>query len=964
MKDERKTRMQLLEELNALRRQLAASTDDAPFLEQSPLGILVYQDDRFVVVNPALEEMTGRTGEELLALSRSDMDGILHPEDRTIAWERLTGRFQGKPLSSPHRFRIVRPDGGVLPVEAFSNTTVYQGRPAVQVYLVDITERWRTEEALQASEEKYRNLAENANEAIFVARHGQILYINPKSTEIAGYSREEFLSRSFLEFIHPDDQGMVVERHLQRLTGEVPASYTYPFRIITKSGTVKWVELNGVRIDWEGEPATLNFLSDITGRRMAEEALRESEGRLRALFDSIEDFVFIKDADRRYALVNAFFRKRFGIEDVRFLGKKDQDIDIFDNPGDTIHTIEETDTRVLAGECVEYELTHRIQETCITFHVIKTPIRDEEGSVAGICGISRDVTERRRIEESLRISEENYRHIFEHAAEGIFQSTPDGRYLQVNPALARMCGYETPEEMVHDVTNIATQVYMDPLDREHFKENLEREGVVRNFEFRIRRIDGDVFWVSMNANCVRDPFGRILCYEGIMENIHARRQAEDALRESQQRLADIISFLPDATLAIDTDRKVIVWNRAIEEMTGIPASEMIGRGDYAYTIPFYGERRPLLMDLVWEDNTELEALYSHVRRDGNAITAEVFSPTLYGGRGAHIFLKASPLHDRDGRIIGAIESIRDISERKRMEEIQQQSEERYRTIIENIEDGYFEVDLAGNFVFFNESMRKIMGFEPEEMPGLNYRKFADEENVRKAYRIFDGILRTGAPVSRFESEIVRKDGDLRTLEMSASLIRDGEGNPTGFRGVARDTTDRKRAEEAIREMAYHDPLTGLPNRKLFTDRLEMALARAEREEGVLAVLMMDLDRFKDINDTLGHSVGDELLIAVGSRLKGLFRRVDTVARFGGDEFVILLPEVRGDEDTLWICQKAVEAIREPFICGNHVLEVTTSIGAALYPSHGTDMNMLLRNADVAMYKAKRAGRNRCAFFSG
>jgi diguanylate cyclase (GGDEF)-like protein len=128
--------------------------------------------------------------------------------------------------------------------------------------------------------------------------------------------------------------------------------------------------------------------------------------------------------------------------------------------------------------------------------------------------------------------------------------------------------------------------------------------------------------------------------------------------------------------------------------------------------------------------------------------------------------------------------------------------------------------------------------------------------------------------------------------------------------------------------------------------------------------MMDLDRFKEINDSLGHVTGDELLVAVGSRLKGLFRRVDTVARFGGDEFVILLPEVKGDEDALWICQKAVEAIQEPFHCGEHVLVISTSIGAALYPSHGTDMNTLLRNADVAMYKAKRAGRNRCVFFGG
>ncbi len=964
MENGRKTKARLIEELQTLRRQVASPGEGDPLLEHSPLGILVFQDNRFVVVNPALEVMTGRSRDELLALTRTGMDGLLHPEDRDVVWRRLTERLEGTPLSPSNRLRIVRPDGSILPAEAYINVTRYQGRPAVQVHFIDVTERLKTEEALRESEEKYRNLAENANEAIFVAQDGIIRYINPKSTEIAGYTREEFISHSFLEFIHPEDQQMVVERHLQRLAGEVPASYSYVFRVVTKDGAVKWVELKGVRIDWEGKPATLNFLDDITARRAAEEALLASEGRFRALFDSIEDFVFIKDTDRRYTLVNAFFRKRFGIQIDAFLGRKDAEIGIFESLPDTQEIIADTDTRVLAGESVEYELTHRIQGTSLTFHVIKTPIRDERGTVEGICGLSRDVTERRRIEESLRISEENYRHIFEHAAEGIFQSTPDGRYLQMNPALARMCGYETPGQMIRSVTDIATQVFLDPLDRERFREILEREGVVRSFECRMQRRSGESFWVSMNANCVRNPSGQVLYYEGILENIDDRRTAENALRESQQQLADIISFLPDATLAIDADGNVIVWNRAIEEMTGIPASEMIGRGDYAYTIPFYGERRPQLMDLIWGDNADLETRYSQVRKDGGAITAEAFCPALYGGRGAYIFMKVSPLHDREGRIIGAIESIRDISERKRMEEVLQQSEERYRTIIENIEDGYCEVDLEGNFTFFNGSLQRIMGYEADELRGMNFQKYMDEDNSHRVSRTFDGILETGAPVDRFECEILRGNGVRRTVEMSATLIRDAEGNPTGFRSIARDTTERKKAEEAIREMAYHDILTGLPNRQLFTDRLEMALARAEREGGVLAVLMMDLDRFKEINDTLGHTVGDELLVAVASRLKGLFRRVDTVARFGGDEFVILLPEVRGDEDTLWICQKAVEAIREPFTCGEHVMEVTTSIGAALYPSHGSDMNTLLRNADVAMYKAKRAGRNRCAFFSG
>jgi len=194
-------------------------------------------------------------------------------------------------------------------------------------------------------------------------------------------------------------------------------------------------------------------------------------------------------------------------------------------------------------------------------------------------------------------------------------------------------------------------------------------------------------------------------------------------------------------------------------------------------------------------------------------------------------------------------------------------------------------------------------------------------------------------------------------------ITSAKGETIGGLGIIEDITDRKRTEETIRRMAYHDYLTGLPNRKLFSDRLSMALAQAQRNKKRVAVAMLDLDHFKEVNDILGHDVGDLLLKAAAERLSAALRKGDTVARFGGDEFVLILPDLKGTEDALQVAQKIVESFRKPFLLDTHHLTVTTSIGIAVYPHDGPDEIVLLKNADIAMYRAKKAGRDRYQIFN-
>jgi diguanylate cyclase (GGDEF)-like protein/PAS domain S-box-containing protein len=312
----------------------------------------------------------------------------------------------------------------------------------------------------------------------------------------------------------------------------------------------------------------------------------------------------------------------------------------------------------------------------------------------------------------------------------------------------------------------------------------------------------------------------------------------------------------------------------------------------------------------------------------------------------------------DGKVMGAVVTFRDITERKQTEDALRQSEEKYRTILENMQEGYFELDLAGNYTFVNDAECRNIGYHREELIGMNNRQYQDETSAQKTYQLFRRLFRTGEPVKALDVEIIRKNGTKGFNEVSASLIRDAEGKPIGFRGISRDVTERKQSEEKIRQMVYHDLLTGLPNRKLFSDRLGIALAQAQRNQKKVGIVMLDLDNFKGVNDTLGHDVGDLLLQATAERLRAALRKSDTLARFGGDEFVLILPDLKVIEDAIPVAQKIVDSFYKPFLIDTHQLIVTMSIGIAVYPDDGADEGILLKNADIAMYQAKQAGRAR------
>ncbi len=297
----------------------------------------------------------------------------------------------------------------------------------------------------------------------------------------------------------------------------------------------------------------------------------------------------------------------------------------------------------------------------------------------------------------------------------------------------------------------------------------------------------------------------------------------------------------------------------------------------------------------------------------------------------------------------------DISERKKLENALRRSEERFRTILENMQDSYFEVDLNGNFSFVNLSASNRLGYARDDLTGKNYRFTTPPDDLANTQAAYSEVYTTGIPKKNFLHKSICKDGKIIFVESSIDLLKDETGTIIGFNSVSRDVTERMEFQQRLADMATHDFLTGLPNRVLLNDRLHVALAQAQRNKNKLGILTLDLDRFKAVNDTHGHHVGDELLKAVGQRLTGILRSGDTIARMGGDEFMLLMPELHQSDSVSSIISKIVAAFKGPFIIEGHRLSIDVSIGIAIYPDDGTDMETLMRKSDSAMYDIKKHG---------
>ncbi|OPY80483.1 MAG: Blue-light-activated protein [Syntrophorhabdus sp. PtaU1.Bin153] len=571
------------------------------------------------------------------------------------------------------------------------------GTVAGAVYIgKDITERKLSEDALRESEKKFRDLAEESGVGVYVLQDGVFKYVNKRLAAIGGWRADEIVEKMGPgDWAYPEDLPRVEESIQRRMSG-VTESHHYEFRIIAADKEIRNIEVFGARTIYQGKPAVIGTVLDITDRKRMEEELQHERETFSAILWYHPFGIAQIDWKGRYLYINPAFTNITGytVEDVptvnEWFGKAYPD----PNYREEVVASWERNAMIKEGSA---DAAYRIVckngvEKDIEFRA--TNVKDFR------IVVFHDVTERRQAEKALRDSEDKYRNIFENSIEGIFQITPHGQFLSVNPAMARMFGFESPAEFSSAITNVKKQLYLNQEDYSALKRLCEDVGSVEGFKAPMHRSDGGTLQVSVNVRTVRNPDGAVIYYEGTVEDITNRVCAEEQLHAAHQRLLDIIEFLPDGTFVIDRDKRVVAWNHACEEMTGVKKEDIMGKGDYAYAVPFYGERRPILIDYVTERSDQGREHYSAFRRKGNVLLGEAFLPRLYNGKGAYLSGHASPLLDKDGNIVGAIESLNDITELKRLE-----SQLRHAQKMEAVGQ------LAGGIAHdFNNILTAIMGY--------------------------------------------------------------------------------------------------------------------------------------------------------------------------------------------------------------------------------------------------------------
>jgi diguanylate cyclase (GGDEF)-like protein/PAS domain S-box-containing protein len=557
---------------------------------------------------------------------------------------------------------------------------------------------------------------------------------------------------------------------------------------------------------------------------------------------------------------------------------------------------------------------------------------------------------------------------------------------------------------------------------------------------------------------------------------------QNTLLESHEfTLSDFIDYLPDAAFMIDRSGNVVFWNHAMELMTGVSAADMIGKGNYEYALPFYEERRPILIDIVINPDQYIPDKYYLFKKNEDMVSGETIVPGLRGKR-RYLWGNAMAVRNVSGEIIGGIETIRDITDIRFSEERLRTQEERYHWFFENIQDVYYEVAIDGTFLELSPSVENVFGWKREELIGTSVlqtyfdpkdrdsfirdikktgkvydyelllkhrdgsplnialsskhipgndlepprnigsmRDITRRKKIEEALRISEeryrtlvenipiAVIRTTPPpnsrclmvnpaflrmfgyasedeallidpaerffnpaerdlftrrviecegLTGYEIRFRRRDGTPIWGAITAKAVYDKDsGKVAYFDFMIEDITARKKTEEEILRLAYYDSLTELPNRTLFLDRLQTAIARADREKNMVVLMMFDLDRFKDVNDKMGHPAGDQLLKAIAERLMRRLRKSDTIARLGGDEFMVIYTGVRDIRQVEILGDKLLHVFQEPFRLEKFSIRITSSVGVSVYQQDAADLNMMLRNVDIALYKAKDDGGN-------
>ncbi len=511
------------------------------------------------------------------------------------------------------------------------------------------------------------------------------------------------------------------------------------------------------------------------------EALRKSEEKYRSIIESMQEGYFEDDLTGRFTFVNDAICKFMGYSREELIGMDNRQYQTEKTAKKIFQVFNKIYRTGEAAKGIEEEYIRKDGNKGFA-ELSVSLIRNAEGKPIGFRGVSHDITERKQAEAALQESEKYFKEITENSSDIIVITDKNGKIKYCSRSIERYAGYK-PEELIG--RSVIRVIHPDDVKRaidDFGKAILAKDSAIPN-TFRIVHKDGsERYFEGLGKNLLDNP-----SVAGFIMNVHditERKQADEALRKSEERYRTLVENASDIVFKTDDTGHFTFVNPSVLKVTGYRKEEIIGKHYRKLIHPdMLGEVMKLFLNQL--ENMVQNAYYEFriLTKDGHEV---------WIGENTQLIME-------DDNVIGFQAVARDITARKRIEETLRQSEEKYRNILETIQEGYFEVDLAGNFTFFNDSICHLYGYSKEQIMGMNYRQYTDKENAKKLFQAFNEVYKTGKPAKGFDWQIIRKNGDEIYIEASAALQKDSSGKPIGFKGIIRDITERKQAEAALRD---------------------------------------------------------------------------------------------------------------------------------------------------------------------
>ncbi len=685
--------------------------------------------------------------------------------------------------------------------------------------------------------------------------------------------------------------------------------------------------------------------------RLANDALRLSEERFRHLTSLSADWFWETDAEHRISWLSGgdAVTALFGSE-LAF-GRR-----LWDLPGVLVEprALVEHLGRLVSIDALmpllEFELVRDEPGARRRVHVVSgRPRYGAGGRFLGYRGVGRDITEKRSAEIALHDAKERLELATEGGNVSVWNIEAETDRIHLGPGWAHVIG-EAQAWRPQRSKDLLDLVHPDDRAGLHqaYVRTIKGLTPALGAEFRVRTASGDWKWYLATGGVMeRGPDGRARRVSGTMSDIDARKRAEQATREAEERYHALIELAPDG---------VIVYSGSVIEYANAAAARILKAASGKHLVGLDVEK------IVHPEHLARSRERTAYLQTGPGATAfEERRLLCLDGSSTVVEAAGVSYLERGRMVVQAV--LRDVTEQRRAREALAERERRFRDVVEASGEYVWETDAAWRYTYLSERVESVLGFMRHEMLGRAPREFMPLGEAHAADVWFAQRAAQGGAFRDFVHRSITKSGRVIWQSVTGVPVFDAGGRMVGYRGTGADITAHKQAEERIQYLATRDALTGLPNRLLLTDRANQAILAAARNRGSLALLVIDLDRFQLINDSLGHQAGDVLLRSVAERLGGTLRRDDTLARAGEDEFVLLWNGLKSSQDAAVVAQRVLGILARPFTIEGAPLSVSATIGIGVYPDDGRDFGELLKNADAAMHHAKETGRSSFRFFS-